>query len=76
MYLNDLYCLPEYTDICNFVHDITFHACDKDLNSLINRLEHDSLLVIEWFENNNMKLSAISLFQDINMKMNLSLLVS
>ena len=57
IYLNDLYCLPEYTDICDFVDDIPFHACDKDLNSLINRLEHDSLLVIEWFENNNMKLN-------------------
>ena len=57
IYLNDLYFLPEYTDICNFADNTTFHACDKDLNSLINRLEHDSLLVIEWFENNNMKLN-------------------
>ena len=24
---------------------------------MINRLEHDSLLAIEWFENNNMKLN-------------------
>ena len=28
-----------------------------DLNFLINRLEHDSLLTIEWFENINMKLN-------------------
>ena len=28
-----------------------------DLNSLIKRLEHDSFLAIEWFENNNMKLN-------------------
>ena len=28
-----------------------------DLNSLIQRLEHDSFLAIEWFENNNMKLN-------------------
>ena len=27
------------------------------LNSLIKRLGHDSFLAIEWFENNNMKLS-------------------
>ena len=32
--------------------DTAFHDCDKDLNSLINRQEHDSLLAIEWFENN------------------------
>ena len=30
-------------------------SCEKDLNSLINRLEHDSLLAIEWFENNYMR---------------------
>ena len=28
-----------------------------DLNSLIKRLDHDSFLAIEWFENNNMKLN-------------------
>ena len=33
------------------------HAFDKDLNSLINRLEHDSLLAIEWDENRNTKLN-------------------
>ena len=28
-----------------------------DLHSLIRRLENDSSLAIEWFENNNMKLN-------------------
>ena len=32
-------------------------SCEKDLNSLINRLEHDSLLSIEWCQNNCMKLN-------------------
>ena len=36
---------------------VLFFACEKDLNSLINRLEVDSLLAIEWFENNCMKLN-------------------
>ena len=35
----------------------SFFACDKDLGSLINRLEHDSFLAIEWFQNNYMKLN-------------------
>ena len=48
--------LPEYTDVCNFADGSTFHACDKDIHFLINRLERDSLLAIEWFENNSMKL--------------------
>ena len=42
---------------CNIADDTTFYACDKDFRSLINRLEHDSFLAIEWFENNHMKLN-------------------
>ena len=47
----------EYTEVYNFADDTTFRACHKDLTSFINRLEHNSLLAIEWFENNNMKLN-------------------
>ena len=43
--------------MCNFADNTPFYACDKDVRSLINRMEHDSLLVIEWFENNHMKLN-------------------
>ena len=50
--LNYLFFLREYT-VCNFTNDTKFHSCGKDLNFLINILKHDSLLVIEWFENNN-----------------------
>ena len=57
IYLNDLFYLTEMTQICNFAVDTTFHVCDKDLNTLINRLEHDTALAIEWFENNFMKLN-------------------
>ena len=57
IYLNDLFILSAFTDLCNLADDTTFYACDMDLNSLINRLEHDSFLAIEWFENNNMKLN-------------------
>ena len=49
--------LPGYTDVCTLVDKITFHFCDKDLNFLINKLEHDSLLAIEWFESNISKLN-------------------
>ena len=44
-------------EVCNFADDITFHACDNDLNNLIKRLEHDAFLVIGWYETNNMKLN-------------------
>ena len=49
--------MVESTEVCNFANNTTFFACDKDLNYLINILEHDSLLAIEWFENNYMKLN-------------------
>ena len=45
------------TQVCNFTDDTTFYVRDKDLNTLINRLEHDTTLAVEWFENNFMKLN-------------------
>ena len=43
--------------MCNYADDTTLYACDQDLESVLQRLEHDSLLAIEWFENNYMKLN-------------------
>ena len=57
IFLNDLFFLVDYAEVRNFADDNTFFACDKDLRSLINRLEHDSLSAIEWFSNNYMKLN-------------------
>ena len=45
------------TQVCNFADDTTFYVCDKDLNTLINRLEHDSALPVEWSDNHFMKLN-------------------
>ena len=45
------------TRVCNFADVTTFYVCDKDFNILINRLEHDTSLAVEWFENNFMKLN-------------------
>ena len=41
----------------NYADDTTFHACDRDLENLVRKLEHDSRLAIEWFESNYMKLN-------------------
>ena len=57
LYLKDLFYLSECTEVCNFADDITFHACDYDLNNLIKRLEHDAFLAVKWFETNNMRLT-------------------
>ena len=42
LYLNDLFYLSDFTEVCNFADDTTFHACDNDLNNLIKSLEHDA----------------------------------
>ena len=57
IYINDLFFLTEFTDVCNFADDTTFFTCDSDLKHLMERLEHDTKLAIEWFENNYMKLN-------------------
>lgn len=34
-----------------------FFVCDKDISSLVNRLEHMINLATEWFQNNYMNLN-------------------
>ena len=46
IYLNIFY-LTEMTHVCNFADDTTFYVCGKDLDTLINRLEHDTALAVE-----------------------------
>ena len=58
VYVNDLFWVGEQTESCGWADDISVHACDISLESLILRLEHDSLLVMEWFDSNCMKLNA------------------
>ena len=57
IYINDLFYITGESDVCNFADDTTFYACDRDLNSVLTSLEHDSLVAVEWFENNYMKLN-------------------
>jgi hypothetical protein len=57
IFLNDLFWILEQTDVCNFADDTTLYACHMDLNTVLKTLEHDSLLAIEWFRANYMKLN-------------------
>ena len=43
------------TNVCSYIDDTTFPVSDTDLESVIRRVEHDSMLAIEWFESNYMK---------------------
>ena len=57
IYINDLFFLTESTNLFNYADDTRFHACDMDLENLVRRLEHDSMLAMQWFESNYMNLN-------------------
>ena len=57
IYVNDLFFNNSQTEVCNYADDNTFHASDKNLNTLIRLPEHDSLVYIEWFNSNYLKLN-------------------
>ena len=57
IYMNDLFWFNDQTEVCNFADDTTLFACDRDIKSVIQRLEHDTMIAIEWFGSNYMKLN-------------------
>ena len=57
IYINNLFYLTEMTQVCNFADCTTFFVCRKNLNTLINILEHNTTPAVEWFEVNFMKLN-------------------
>ena len=42
LYINDLLLSIQDTGICNYADDATIYACDKNIDSVITRLENDS----------------------------------
>ena len=54
IFLNDLFCFVQETEICNFADDNTLYACDSTLERVISRLENDISKVNSWFKNNSM----------------------
>ena len=57
IYINDLLLSIQDTNICNFADDTTIYTCDKNLNSVIARLENGSNTIVQWFADNFMKLN-------------------
>ena len=57
IYINDMFWFIEQTSACNFADDTTLYACDMDIKIVLQRLEHDFLLSIEWFDANYMMLN-------------------
>ena len=57
IYLNDLFFFLKDVGICNFADDTTTHTSDESLVNVLKSLEKSSMLAINWFENNYMKLN-------------------
>ena len=55
MYINDLFFEFTEPEVYNFADDTAPYACDQDLKTLIQKLEHASLKEIMLFENNYIK---------------------
>ena len=58
IYINDLFYAVEYSDICNFADDTTPHSSSTDIDKAISDVEHDCLLLVDWFRDNYMTLNA------------------
>ena len=56
-YLNDLFYLLR-CDVCNFADDTTLYVCSKNLDFVFIELEEHSIIAIERFENNYMKMNS------------------
>ena len=57
IYLNDLFLFVSDSKICNYADDTTIYVCDRDHENIINRLENETLILSEWFQNNYMRLN-------------------
>ena len=57
IYIDDIFFAWNEIDICNFADDTTPYACNSNLKSVLEKLEHNSELAFTWFKINYMKLN-------------------
>ena len=57
IYINDIFFALKGIGICNFADGITPYVCDSNVKSVLETLEHNSELVVAWFEINYVKLN-------------------
>ena len=48
----------EYTNVCNFADDAAPNSSGYNVNEALTYVEHDSLILLEWFHDNLMTLNA------------------
>ena len=57
IYLNDQFMFVTDCKICNYADDTTIYVCDDNHESVLDKLESETLILSEWFRNNYMKLN-------------------
>ena len=57
IYLKDLFFFLD-CNVCNFAGDTTPFICNKNLVFVLNELERNSNIAIDWFQNSYMKMSS------------------
>ena len=55
VFSNDLFYFMSLCHLFNYADDNTITCCDTDLGVLLNKLEHDTIIAIDWFDRNFMK---------------------
>ena len=55
IYLSDLFLFTYDSNIANYADDNSPYACKKDIESVINRIEEDSKILLKWVANNALK---------------------
>ena len=55
IFINDLIMFTEKSDICNFADDNTLYKSSPSLSVVLNCLEHDITIVLNWFKINSLK---------------------
>ena len=57
IFINDIFYLVNDTEVCNYADDTTLYVGNKNLRTVLSKLEKDTILLSEWFSDNFMKLN-------------------
>ena len=55
IYINDLFLFCNRFEIANYADDCTPYEINESIESVIHRLEQDSIILFQWYENNYLK---------------------
>ena len=56
VYITDLFYLMNGTEICNYADDTTLYSCNREVKTVITKLEQNANHITTWFPENHMKL--------------------